>query len=493
MRVPCSRCGRLWTVPDPSRTFRCTACGGAVRATPAPEAETGCGDETAGGVPAEAAAAGEAAPAAEGARCPACGAAVAAGQRFCTACGAALGTTPGGSGERGAERQARRSANREFGRLRPVARMLRTLYVVLATAQGVLLILAILALAQIGALGKGVEILLVGEGVLFAIYLTGTLRVLREPFFWAILMAGLATLDLCARLLWTEGSWIPLGIRTFLTVSLWAGVAQAARLHRLMEEHPEFRLVRRRDQDKLDRSELVARMRDERRRTLPMRLALVGFALALPFLAWGLFRVVLAPPGPAATIAEFRAAWNGGTDTEVGAFFADGGSGTGAGVLYEQFRRRGWGEQRPQAGEPDVRHEEGRAAATFPLGSARLETRWGLEGRTWRLFAVELPEFEAPPLDATLERFATLWRDGSVAELASMGDAQARDWHGSCQRLLERKGWLERRPALGEPRIRSSSPFSARAAFPTTGGDVVVSFEYRAPRWWLSGLRLPDG
>lgn len=90
-----------------------------------------------------------------------------------------------------------------------------------------------------------------------------------------------------------------------------------------------------------------------------------------------------------------------------------------------------------------------------------------------------------PHVDPAVEKFAARWRDGEVQTIARQMS------RSSFVEDLQRRGWDQQLPELGDPRIEEEGE-RARAEFTVTGGKVEVRFELREKAWQLDSVRLPE-
>jgi hypothetical protein len=125
-------------------------------------------------------------------------------------------------------------ANRELGRVNRAIGAARTFFVTLAVVSGLWLAISLLAFFGSAPRDRPAAFVPCVLGGLFAVYLSGSLRIRREPMLWSLVGALLMTLMAI----------LSLGIIPIvLAAGCWAAVAVVAPLPRLLRQHPDLRIA----------------------------------------------------------------------------------------------------------------------------------------------------------------------------------------------------------------------------------------------------------
>jgi hypothetical protein len=441
--------------------------------------------------------------------CPGCGAALATGTRFCTACGAAsaaddavaeAGEAPRTRARnRGdADAELRAQNRREFGRIKSVVLIVRSVFlasIVLAALQLLTFQLRAAVLLpgdEAAAWRIAIFAVLCAE---LAVSVAGALLVLRAPLVWTTTAAAAWTLD-SALLLLLNGFALPPGVvvRLFFTVSFWFAVGQAGRVQRLMAADPSLQLMRKR----IDPSRRVAggvvesarkRQRQasrlDRRRRWTLFGAIVGACALLGVVLWWQLR----PPAVDASVATFAANW---ARNDVAAI-----RDTLPTARQRSFRddieRRGWAAGLPALGEATIEQRDGMALVTFPVDGGTVDCVFNRLDSHWILAHLAMPALQASDPAPTLAAFRSAWQASGTEALVAMVRPTSRDRLGrDIARLLERRDWAKSRPALGECAPDEVRDGRVRASFAIGNDELRANFEYWHPGWVLSGIALPE-
>jgi hypothetical protein len=241
--------------------------------------------------------------------------------------------------------------------------------------------------------------------VLMTVSAAGALLVIQQPLVWTVVNAILAT----PILLWAVLGFLAgrLGVFTLMAgitgVGFWVAVPVAAKLQRLMREHPDLWVFRR------TRGELTQqhaeKWRAEARRTRRRVLAGLGLCiLAIVGLAfWAIQRgkppVFEEEPLPVPTRPfeaaemDWRAAWNASRVDEVKAFIATTERAKLDPFLDRQRKKRGW-DTLPNLGPPDVTdkgHNHRFARYMIDDRERPIEVRWVWEPDRWVVLLFTFP------------------------------------------------------------------------------------------------------
>ncbi|MBL9087346.1 MAG: hypothetical protein JNM10_09400 [Planctomycetia bacterium] len=252
----------------------------------------------------------------------------------------------------------------------------------------------------------------------------GGLRILREPRFWSVVAAIVATGVAGGFAIW---SWLRLGWLDLygawalvIMVAFWVGVGQAGKAAALAEAHPEAysaRLMRGDLAHEGGRHAEAARAAARHRRNVRLGIAASVLTVIVGLLVWrpwgaptrddewtGLIGVggrsstPMAPPGPIDTrIAEFSAAWARSDVAAINALRYDDVRARQSELFQRIVKKRGWVEKLPTvlAGEPDPTNRGGRATWYFAFADRPddppFKLIWEWDGTVWRLANMSFP------------------------------------------------------------------------------------------------------
>lgn len=430
--------------------------------------------------------------------CPECDAINAPDAKFCADCGCMLADEKAPRGRRAAAADAveKSRARREFARIKSTVVAVRLVFLVsavLAAVQVAMWNLVMLAVEteQLGALYVPITILVYGQ---LALMIVGGLLVVRAPLVWTVVGACYWTLNTAIGWWMNAGAinvaTILTGFHTLLVLAFWFGVAQAARIQRLMAENPELSLERK----GFDPSRRVAggvaakthaRRRRDRGEAWSGRLKVLGIA------AGGLVVVVAAiwfltrPPAVDSTLERFATAWRRSDVDAIQEMVA-------RGRVREGLERRGWLPALPELGEATVRAGSTSATAKYACGEGDVTVAFERVGADWRIRAVELPPIAPAPLQPAIDAFRAAWGADGMDPLVGLFRPGSRErLGGALRRIFERRGWGERRPELDgtDPgRIRNGR---VRVLFGLEHDELSVVFEYWHPQWHVVALSPP--
>lgn len=432
--------------------------------------------------------------------CPECDVIQRAGTAFCSNCGVRLigkepAAAPGETSRTAAFERAR--ARQEFGRIKRIVTTVRSVFWATAVFALLLVVLWHLVLSPRWPAENwwlAVTLLVWGQ---LAVTVAGALLVTRAPLVWTTVGACWWTLDTALNVALAGLPPINL-VRILLTASFWFAVAQAARVQRLMAADPSLQLVRKR----LDPERRVAggiadtaqqRRRAERRRSGVRTLALAGVAVVGVVLLVVVVRQVTRAPSVDATAQAFAERWAARDAEALGQLFVEGPAGRRAIALRDDVERRGWHERAPRLGEAEIEASEAAALARFPCGDGALTVAFGYDERVgWKVVQVTLPPFDLPELAPSIDAFRQAWAaEGTDALLACFRPASRDRIGAQLVRLLEKRDWHERRPALGDVDAGEPGRERRRVLFAIGFDELGVTFEYWHPSWRVVGVTLP--
>ncbi|MCB9879775.1 MAG: hypothetical protein H6835_19460 [Planctomycetes bacterium] len=435
--------------------------------------------------------------------CVECGAGNAASAAFCVGCGVSMRTKRSrgpraASGRRRAtpEQVEASRARHEFARIKGSVLALRAVYWA-GTVLAVVYLLIGLALGA--ALGGVWAILLPALGCLqLGLMVAGALLVVRAPLAWAIVGASYCTLD--ALLVWwlNDFAFPPgLAVRLLMVVAFWCVVGQAARVQRLMAEHPELQLVRRRiapDRRAIGGVADEARQRraDERRRATAAQNRLFAILAAVAVIGIGAAIYLSLPPAADDTVARFAERWAAGDTAAIGNMFKDAQLRRDGAELRDDLTQRGWLPAPPALTLGELQEDGDVAIASFtgPGGGVRAKFRRDAAG--WHLDGVTLPRVEVTALRPGIDAFRAAWQAKGTEALVAMfrPDSQARAG-ASLARILDKRGWTDGRPALGDASPTGTDHPKVTVRFELDGDELQVRFEFWHPEWKVTGVRMP--
>lgn len=397
------------------------------------------------------------------------------------------------------EATARARVRNEFGRIKSIVLIVRSVFWASAAVSCVYLAIAFLvgnALRDEAPwVGHVLKLVFVSE---IALSVLGAVWIVRSPLLWTAVGACLWTLNTGVTL-WLTG--FALGpsmlVRLFLLVSFWFAVGQAARVQRLLAADPSLQIVRPRLAPERrviggvadEAQERQRRERDRARAATARVIAVAGTAaLVLGTGLWFLLR----PPTVDASVARFAESWARGDVETIAGMFAGGASDRAPTSLRDDLERRGWPVAMPALGAPAVVANGTDATAAFALPDGELRTGWQRDGAAWQLTQVTLPVFAPPDLAPGIESFRVAWRANGADALVELFRPVSRErTGGSLRRMLDKRGWSERRPALGGVDPGRVSQGRARVVFALGRDDLTVAFEYWHPKWCVVGVSLP--
>ena len=110
----------------------------------------------------------------------------------------------------------------------------------------------------------------------------------------------------------------------------------------------------------------------------------------------------------------------------------------------------------------------------------------------WKVVQVTLPPFDLPELAPSIDAFRQAWAaEGTDALLACFRPASRDRIGAQLVRLLEKRDWHERRPALGDVDAGEPGRERRRVLFAIGFDELGVTFEYWHPSWRVVGVTLP--
>jgi hypothetical protein len=399
IRAECDECGKSYKVADAAKTYRCTACGGRVRAAPAPYEAPPEPDITVSTPP-----------------CPSCDAPNPEDARFCEQCGAPLETGPAAAHVPPRARRRRGDAvdrdlvNRELGRAYRTAQAVRAFYVACLVVIAVRLALLVWVIASEPDLAADLAILTGAATLDLVLFLTGYLRILRNPFFWTVLVASVTTLNFAIGIV-DYGALGFFNLAGLFTVALWAAVPATARVRKLMKKYPDLWVVARRFRGERSRAprgavSAHARQRGREARTETLRKAALfgGIPAVLLIAAFVLYRNATRPPSieditPALmeTTARFAESWNRSDTYEIASYFQPSSRDRMHRAIGSRVKRRGWEGSHPPVEPPRLDRVSGTTARVLflPRGGNFIEplkTVWKYRDGHWDLTSIRYPE-----------------------------------------------------------------------------------------------------
>lgn len=440
--------------------------------------------------------------------CARCKTANPPGTSFCTHCGAPLAGAPAAPASRVRSRRAaahgdaaeQSRARNEFGRIKNIVLTVRAVFwaeTVYALSQ-VLLWHKLLSTVATEDREHWMTLVTLVFCAQVALMVAGAVSVLRAPLLWTTVGACATTLHVALGF-WANEFRFSLGsgIQTFLLVAFWFAVAQAARVQRLMAADPKLQIVRKKIDPRRKVQGGVAdeareRQREERRRTFHNRLKLSGVvAVLLIGVIFGI-RELTKPPAVDGAVAEFAARWGRAEIGGLADMFVEGAGDRRATALREELERRGWHTAMPPLGEAAIESREDLAHVTWKGNGDAVTTTFQLFPDGWRVVGTSLPPLQVPDLAPALAAFRTAWdAKGTTGLLAMIRDASRERLGGSLQRLLEKRQWHERRPALGDVEPGRPGQGRTKVLFALGNDELEVVFEYWHPSWRIVGVRLP--
>lgn len=446
--------------------------------------------------------------------CPACGASNEASARFCHACGAELAaetrTTTAARERKRTKRsevasadqdRARKSlARQEFARTRTIVASLRASYGVAA--------LIVTVLVLVPSLLAGYPIGIATGGIALAIMVPGFVLIVRQPLLWSLVIAALWTVLVAVEYVFAGGAGIGVGfaIEVFIAIAMWAGVTQAARLQRLMQENPELTLAKRRVAPERRVAGGVAETARESRRQANRarrlgRLKLAGLALLLLVALITALVFAMRPESVEVPLERFTRHWSA---AELAALVAQFDAGAvDREKLESALARRVWRDTRPALGaarrEPRGSDE---VLAAFPVeasvttqaGEIGVLLRLDAAAKRWRLVDLELPDLRVGDPEAAAAAFRSAWSADGLDALIALCNEGLQQRRASLERVLEKRDWLRARPAIAESGIgKPTRSGSVSIEFELEGdaGIVETGWEYWHPSWRMTRFKPP--
>lgn len=464
----CDGCGKVWRVPRDDRAFTCKECGGEVDprrdrdAAPAPP------------------------------KCPACGEQNAVGAAFCESCGA--GMTEEASRARASEaEQQRRIANRDLGRLKKDVRFLRTMYVLGAVATTLLFILAI----PLVALGEAESWVVALAGAEMVVMYLGVFRIKREPFLWAVVLAGFRTANTVLDL--AVGSVSVAGL--VITGVFWVLVTRAARVQKILDSHPDltFDWQRRRSArgSRTGGAEAGSSRlgRSGSRRSKEM-LLVVGLVVGLLVIVVVVAVLATRPPRIEDSLETFSTVWGQGDPEAIAGLFTDDRRAPALRKVEPRMRRRGYHLRPPALGEPDVEVvSDDRCRVRYGVGGGELMLEWVLvEGGGWRLRDVDFPAVRpATSVNDVAASFRRAWQRDDIDTLIELYEPEQRDRASvRLPKALARRGWDPDLPDVADEHTTAKdNGFAVVELFTRDMETVKVTWVWRYDGWFVDKLRLP--
>lgn len=169
-------------------------------------------------------------------------------------------------------------------------------------------------------------------------------------------------------------------------------------------------------------------------------------------------------------------------------------AGFGFGAV-QAFRMRDLHRDRGEALAAALESAGRRAPAARALGFLRRHARLLAAAAAAALAAaVLLPILLAPPpFEPSLDAFRDSWDTGDWIAVGAMLDpGPAPRMRRDLGILLARRGWRDAPPPLGPITRTAARGSRACAWFALAGGELRTDWQYRADRWVLTGVRLPD-
>ena len=464
----CEGCGKAYRVPSAERTYRCKACGGTVRVGAGTPPAPGL-DET----------------------CPSCQAVVVGDSDYCEECGAPLSRAAVED-----EKEKRLGASRDMHKALKRIRQLRRLFAlfgVLAGFAAVGLFASALAASRLEDRSEALVLMLltVMQGGVAAVAVTAAIRIDREPFLWALLMACIQTLLVVMGIAFGA-----VGICPFLfAVTFWGGVVAIAPVKRLVEEYPDLRVARRlkgetprRAVSSTARRSRAPRASERRsgRRPVPIVPIVAGaVVLALAGLWLGV-HLLNRPPAMETVVGEFTAAWNDQGLPAAVVFFPEESREERRETLRLDVAARGWrGVPEPLSLEGSETVEKGeKRVVKFPFGDDELRTVWEAESGDWVLRELRLPIGELP------ERFRATWDRSDVEGVAAFYRDPVKA-SGVLHRFIEGREW-ESLPRLESVRQVEQASTIVKLYCDTERGAMEFTWQFKEDRWVLRSFKPPE-
>ncbi|MGE0145469.1 MAG: hypothetical protein AB7I19_17585 [Planctomycetota bacterium] len=441
--------------------------------------------------------------------CPSCSAVNPSEAKFCRSCGSSMATKP-----RSARRTRATTANpdraetqlalREFNRSREMIGHLRLVYWLGAVLMAILLLPGLLSgnnLNDSSEEGESTWLWSLFFGVGLVLMVVGALRVRRRPLLWTVVIACLWTVYaviVAALCLYTGEFPRPMDLITILFVAVfWFAVARAARLERIMREHPEFQVERRRVQEASVSDGVVVRAVGKRRREQKSawvgRLRIAGIAVVVGAIGVFVYVKATAPPTLATAVKSFREAWGSpAADGVLAAFEKE-----DRDDVRARLELRGWDKIRPALGEGDL-PENSRTVRIPIAGSAKtvsgelvMAYAYDTDARRWRIRGITLPDLKTPDVEPAIAAFESAWATAGIDEIVKLFTPGMQSRRSTLERLFEGRDWLSQRPKLEGSTVNSRNATTLRVSFETEEGSVETRWENHYPSWRINSLRPP--
>jgi len=442
--------------------------------------------------------------------CESCDALNKKGAQTCAECGASLSAAawpepaPAARRRGGRRRVAEEEhdlAREEFTRNRHSLLLVRLLFGVGALSSVLPFWIASVLVEVGGEEMASIANVMIGIGVgLLLFMVAGAVFVARKPMPWTLSAAIFWTLVGLFALRNNYYRFNAFNIALLVVALLfWGGVMIASRLGALMREYDDLQLSGKRGGKMRRRVEggvadsARARRRLERERSRSGQLRLVGLVVGGLVLLGGGVWAATRPPSVHSAVDAFAAHWQGGDVAALGRMWPDGENGRNHDQLEEGLERRGWSQRLPALGEPVLEAGEGFAVVAFPCDGGELDVQLRLHDvRGWQLADLRLPDLTPGDLEPALAAFRAAWQAPGSDALVELFRPEARERAGrSLRRALEKRGWLEQRPAFDGMHVQDRAGARRRVQFDLDLDQVGLAFEWWHPRWYLVGFRPP--
>jgi ribosomal protein L40E len=441
--------------------------------------------------------------------CPSCSAVNPSEAKFCRSCGGSMAAKPSATRRMRAtaanpDRAEAQLALREFNRSREMIGHLRLIYWLGAVMMAILLLPGLLGGNNLNDTleeGESTWLWSLFFGVGLVLMVVGALRVRRRPLLWTVVIACLWTVyaviiaGLCVYFRVIPA---PVDLVTILFVAVfWFAVARAARLERIMREHPEFQVERRRVEAASVADGVVVRAVGKRRREQKSawvgRLRIAGIAILVGAIGVFVYGKATAPPTLAAAVKSFREAWGSPVpDAVLTAFEKE-----DRDEVRARLERRGWDRIRPALGDGEI-PDDGRTVKLPIAGSAKTVSGelvvayvYDTGARRWRIRGITLPDLKTPDVESAITAFESAWGTAGIDEIVKLFTPGMQSRRSTLEHLFEARDWLKQRPKLEGSAITSSNSTTLRVSFETENGTVETRWENHYPSWRINSLRPP--
>jgi len=453
----CEDCKKVYRVADPSRTYKCQACGGAVRVAggPAPPAPR------------------------------------AASPRRRTPAPAA----PRDEATVEARHEVLAALKKAYGWITSVT----WLYRLGALAYAGMMVAAVFALASTSVPVTGGIVVVVTSALMTIFMLVGAMQVLFKPFVWTVATASLSTLVCLTHFVGPNPLGLALVGSAVCTALLWGALVPTLRVRRLIAEHMDTYILHhasrgtkralqgRSDEEQHER--LIEAMHKAGRRAWKISTAVaVGVAVLA---AGGSTFVVkkMRPEDLSLVIADFESKWNGSDLAGVVGFMSPKERERTAVRLAGMSEGNGWGSSLPRLADGSRQEGEDGVRLDYDVGGRTLSTRWAQHGQKWLLLQVEPP---IPPLESALDPFRAAWKRSDAAAIAALfPDEHVERMRASIKSSIERRGWNPLPEIQGTERI-DRSEVEVEVVLTVADGKLTTKWSFRNDgRWHLHGLQFP--